>query len=125
MSNFFNGLQHIGIPTENFKFSEDVYSKLGFKLIQTEDNQGSKVGFFELGNLILEVWEAETAPTAGAINHFALDTNDIEAAFSFVKGLNLELIDPEIQQLPFWEHGIRYFNFYGPNHEIIEICQKK
>ncbi|HHA5475028.1 TPA: VOC family protein, partial [Enterococcus faecium] len=25
----------------------------------------------------------------------------------------------------FWENGIRYFNFYGPNHEIIEISQMK
>ncbi|HAP8695826.1 TPA: VOC family protein, partial [Enterococcus faecium] len=24
-----------------------------------------------------------------------------------------------------WENGIRYFNFYGPNHEIIEISQMK
>ena len=23
----------------------------------------------------------------------------------------------------FWEHGIRYFNVYGPNGETIEFCQ--
>ena len=23
----------------------------------------------------------------------------------------------------FWEHGIRFFNVYGPNGETIEFCQ--
>ena len=36
----------------------------------------------------------------------------------------LKIKDNEIQHIDsFWEHGIRYFNVYGPNGETIEFCQ--
>lgn len=118
-----NGLQHIGIPTENFSKTEAFYEALGFDLINTELNQESKVGFFKLQNLILEVWEAKTNPQNGSINHFALDTSDIEKAYAMISKLHVEFVDQKIQHLPFWKNGIAYFNFLGPNHETIEICQ--
>lgn len=119
-----NGLQHIGIPTDRFEESQKFYEKLGFELIRIEKNGDNKVGFYKLGSLVLEIWEAEPKGHPGAIDHFALDTNNIESVFTKVKGLGVEFIDKKIQELPFWENGIRYFNFYGPNKEIIEICQK-
>ena len=62
--------------------------------------------------------------TTGAINHWAFDTPDIEAAFENAKELGLNFKDNEIQHIDsFWEHGIRYFNVYGPNGETIEFCQ--
>ena len=62
--------------------------------------------------------------TTGAINHWALDAPDIEAAFENARALGLRLKDAEIQSIPtFWERGIRYFNVYGPNGETIEFCQ--
>ena len=55
---------------------------------------------------------------------WAFDTPDIEAAFANAKKLGLEFKDTEIQHIDsFWEHGIRYFNVYGPNDETIEFCQ--
>ena len=70
-------------------------------------------------------WEGEPAPmTTGAINHWAFDTPDIEAAFENAKELGLKFKDTEIQHIDsFWEHGIRFFNVYGPNGETIEFCQ--
>ena len=120
---FLNGLQHIGIPTEDFAASQKFYETLGFKLINSEDNQGSKVGFFELNNLVIEIWEAKSAGEVGAIHHIALDTDDIAGAYEWIKTLDFEMIDSSIQNLPFWEKGIQYFNFYGPNREIFEVCQ--
>ena len=56
--------------------------------------------------------------------HWAFDTPDIEAAFDNAKKLGLNFKDNEIQHIDsFWEHGIRYFNVYGPNGETIEFCQ--
>ncbi|WP_353949048.1 hypothetical protein ABNN70_05735 [Sporolactobacillus sp. Y61] len=72
---------------------------------------------------MLESWEEKTAGQPGAINHIALDTNEIEKAFRAVKELNVEFKDEGIQELPYWEHGIKYFNFFGPNREIFEVCQ--
>ncbi|WP_223902060.1 VOC family protein [Lactobacillus laiwuensis] len=122
----FNGLQHVGIPTKKFAESRDFYQSLGFKLVNTEDNQGSRVGFYQLGSLMLESWESpqEAPGKVGAINHIALDTNDINRAFTEVQKLNVQFVENGIQSLPYWENGIKYFNFYGPNKEIFEVCQK-
>ncbi|AXX65079.1 VOC family protein [Bombilactobacillus bombi] len=123
--NKLNGLQHIGIPTNILNETKIFYQTLGFQIIDEEDNNGSCVAFLELNGLILEIWESlETNNHAGAINHIALDTSDIESVFEWIKSLGLQLIDKNIKSLPFWDNGIRYFNFYGPNKEIIEICQK-
>ncbi|MDB7773077.1 VOC family protein [Lactiplantibacillus plantarum] len=121
---FFKGVSHVGIPTQNFDDSIKLYQKLGFELINQEDNEGSRVGFLQINDLMLEVYETETNQEAGAINHLAIDTDNAENAFEEVKNLGFELIDPEVMHLPFWKHGISYFNFYGPNHEVIEVCQK-
>ena len=122
----FNGLQHVGIPTKKFDESGDFYQSLGFKLVNTEDNQGSRVAFYQLGTLMLESWESpqEAPEKVGAINHIALDTNDINRAFAEVQKLNVQFVENGIQSLPYWENGIKYFNFYGPNKEIFEVCQK-
>ena len=122
----FNGLQHVGIPTKKFDESGDFYQSLGFKLVNTEDNQGSRVAFYQLGTLMLESWESpqEAPGKVGAINHIALDTNDINRAFAEVQKLNVQFVENGIQSLPYWENGIKYFNFYGPNKEIFEACQK-
>lgn len=120
----FKGISHVGIPTNDFAKSVTEYEKIGFKLINQEDNNGSATGFFQLGDLMLEVWEAETNPVNGAINHYAIDTDEIDEAFEKIKDAGFKLIDQQVMHLPFWEHGISYFNFYGPNNETIEICQR-
>lgn len=122
----FNGLQHIGVPTKKFEQSKKFYQLLGFKLVNTEDNNGSQVGFYQLGSLMIESWEspAEAPEKVGAINHIALDTDDIAAAFAQVQKLDVEFVENGIQSLPYWENGIKYFNFYGPNKEIFEVCQR-
>lgn len=121
---YFKGISHVGITTQDFVQSVDLYEKLGFQLINQEDNQGSKVGFLQLNDLLIELYEAPINPVNGAINHLALDTDDIQAAYDYVHQLGFEFIDDQVMHLPFWEHGISYFNFYGPNHEIIEVCQR-
>ena len=73
---------------------------------------------------MIEVWEEQSPNKVGAIHHIAFDTSDIEGAFHWIKEMGFEMIDEKIMTLSFWERGIRYFNFYGPNKEIIEICQK-
>lgn len=122
----FKGQQHIGIPTKRFDQSKTFYEELGFKLVNTENNDGSRVGFYQIGSLVLESWESpEEAPEkVGAINHIALDTDNIEIAFKQVQKLNVDYVEDGIQSLPYWENGIKYFNFYGPNKEIFEVCQR-
>ena len=49
---------------------------------------------------------------------------ELAGLFHNAKELGLNFKDTEIQHIDgFWEHGIRYFNVYGPNGETIEFCQ--
>lgn len=121
---FATGLQHIGIPTSNMAATSDFWAKLGFSLKGEFNNDGSLVRFFEFHGLVIETWEsAEVNPHAGTINHISLNATDIENAFKTLKAHGFEIIEDQIQELPFWDNGIRYFNVLGPNGEIVEFCK--
>jgi hypothetical protein len=78
-----------------------------------------------LKNLTVELYEdGKAAMKNGAVDHVALDVTDIEKAFELVKAGGYELLDREIQSLPFWERGVRFFTIVGPNHEKIEFSQR-
>ncbi|MBE6904905.1 MAG: VOC family protein [Ruminococcaceae bacterium] len=126
-SSLLTGLQHIGIPTNNLDRTADFYHALGFESVLEAVNEAAheRVAFLKLGNLMIETYENHCAVgRAGAIDHIALDVNDIESAFSMTKAAGLKLLDTEIQSLPFWERGVRFFTVEGPNMEKVEFCQK-
>lgn len=123
IDNFTTGLQHIGIPTKDMAATTAFWTSLGFTVKGTFDNDGVTVKFFEYKNVVIESWEgAEATGIAGAINHISLDTTDIQKAFNDVKAHGFKMVENEIQHLPFWEHGIQYFNITGPNGEVVEFC---
>lgn len=121
------GLQHIGLPTKDLKKSIAFYESLGFENIyetRIADTPES-VAFMKLKNLVMEVYESkDTAGKDGAIEHIALDVTDIEGVFEEIRAGGFVLLDEEIQFLPFWEHGVKYFRITGPNGEIIEFNQR-
>lgn len=126
LTDYVDGIQHVGIPAVNLDDTMAFYDKLGFDVAGLFDNAGNRCAFLQLGNLIIETWEGDpTAQVDGAINHISLNTTDIESAFKAVKELGATLLDDQIQSIPtFWAHGIRFFNIQGPNHEKIEFCEK-
>ena len=114
------GVAHIGIPTNDLDKTIVFYKKLGFvSALETVNKAaGERVAFLQLGNLMIETYENHrAAEKAGAIDHVALATTDIEAAFAAAK-------EAGIHSLPFWENGVRFFMVEGPNKERIEFCQK-
>lgn len=122
-----SGLQHIGVPTENYTNSIRFYQTLGFELEYATENPAnkSKVGFLRWKNLTIEVWEEPFVPNStGAINHFAVDVADIEATYLRAQQQNITIKEGSIQFLPFWKNGIHYFTIIGPNDELIEFSQK-
>ena len=98
---------------------------LGFECLGIYPNGEDRCTFLRLNNLTLEVWTMDPTPMEnGAINHFALDSTDIEASFAEAQKLGLNFAEGSIQHIDtFWSNGIRYFNVLGPNHEVIEFCQ--
>ncbi|WEV64867.1 VOC family protein [Bifidobacterium sp. ESL0732] len=126
MSDFTTDLQHSGMPAKDLDETIEFYTKkLGFELVGVYPNGENRCAFLRYGHLTIETWEGDpVAMKDGAINHWAFDTPDIEAAFENAKAIGLDLKDKEIQCIPtFWDNGIRYFNVYGPNRETIEFCQ--
>ena len=119
------GVQHVGIPTTDLEGTIAYYERLGFECLGIYPNGEDRCTFLRLNNLTLEVWTMNPTPMEnGAINHFALDSTDIEASFAEAQKLGLNFVEVSIQHIDtLWSNGIRYFNVLGPNHEVIEFCQ--
>ena len=119
------GLEHVGVPTADIEKTIAFYESLGFTVaLRTSIPGGGKVAFLQLGNVMIETYESDdVSGKPGAIDHLALKARDIEAAFKAVKALGYEMVNDEIEFLPFWENGVRFFTFYGPNREKIECSQ--
>lgn len=120
------GVQHIGIPVNDMEETIAFYTKLGFKVVlQTVNEEANeKVAFLQCKNLVIEAYENHKARMeSGAIDHICLDVTDIEKTFELFK-TGYELVNNEIEFLPFWENGVRFFTILGPNQEKIEFCQK-
>lgn len=113
------GVQHVGIPTTDLEGTIAYYERLGFECLGIYPNGEDRCTFLRLNNLTLEVWTMDPTPMEnGAINHFALDSTDIEASFAEAQKLGLNFAEGSIQHIDtFWSNGIRYFNVLGPNHE--------
>lgn len=119
-----NGVQHIGVPTKDMKASAEFYQALGFEEAFGTVNDGSRVKFFRLNNLVMEVYESEDATMRyGAIDHVALDVADIEETYKEVCAMGLNTLNDQIHFLPFWDNGVKFFTIEGPNKERIEFSQ--
>lgn len=123
--NLLTGIQHVGIPTKDIKRTIEFYERLGFNVTLATQNGQQSVAFMQLKNLVMEFYEGDASNIQnGAIDHFAIDVKDIDKVFAFVKTLGVELLNQEVQALPFWEKGVRFFTIVGPNNEKIEFCER-
>lgn len=125
VKDFCTGIQHIGIPTNNIEETIHFYEQLGFNIALLTKNNDETVAFLQMQNLIIETYENKSAVMqAGAIDHIALDVKNIDALFELVKMKHFRLLDEQVNSLPFWEHGVRFFTISGPNREKIEFCER-
>ena len=61
----------------------------------------------------------------GAIDHIAIDVKNIDDLFQVVKEAGtFKMLDQQVNGLPFWEKGVKFFTIEGPNKEKIEFCEK-
>ena len=116
------GLQHIGVPTNDIDETIRFYTALGFEVAHRADNNGEKVAFMKLGDLMIETYQNfKAVGQAGAVDHIAINVIDVDAARRIADEMKLEVI--EEGQLAFWENGVRYFTILGPNREKLEFNQ--
>ena len=121
-----NGIQHVGIPTNDIETTVEFYRRLGFEVaLQTVNEEANeKVAFLKLNNLVIETYENKAAKMeSGAIDHVAIDVKDIEETYKEVCAMDLNTTNDEIHFLPFWDNGVKFFTIKGPNEEKVEFSQ--
>lgn len=121
-----NGLQHIGIPTNDIEATIQFYEKLGFEVALRTVNEeaGEPVAFLKLHSLVIETYENKAAKMeSGAIDHVAIDVKDIEKVYELVNQTGLNTTQDTVHFLPFWDNGVKFFTIEGPNKEKIEFAQ--
>ena len=121
-----NGVQHIGIPTNDIENTIEFYQKLGFEIaFQTVNEEANeKVVFLKLHTLVIEIYENKAAVMqSGAIDHIAIDVKDIEKVYAMINQAGLNSTQDTIHFLPFWENGVKFFTIEGPNKEKVEFSQ--
>lgn len=124
-STIMRGSHHIGIPTNDIKASVDFYKLLGFTVnMETVMPDGTPFVFLQLGNITVETYQNNAAAGRdGAVDHIALETTDIDAAFAEAKAAGFKMLNDEVGTAPLW-NGMRYFFIEGPNKERVEFCQQ-
>lgn len=124
LKNYSTGIQHIGIPTNDIEKTIAFYKELGFETaLQTINKEADeKVAFLKLKTLVIETYENKAAKfESGAIDHVAIDVNDIEEVYQYISEKKLNTTNDTIHFLPFWKNGVRFFTIEGPNMEKIEF----
>ena len=96
-------------------------------MASTCDLPTDKVAFLKLKNICIETYQSKAGDCAkgydGAVDHVSVDVDDIEAALEAVKAAGLKPVNDEIEFLPFWEKGVRFFKVLDPNNAPVEFCQ--
>lgn len=126
MKEYITGIQHVGVPTKDMEATLDFYIRLGFSVAFETVNEanGAKVVFLKQKNLVIEAYEETNVKmVTGAIDHVAIDVTDIEKVYEEICNMGLNTLQDEINFLPFWEKGVRFFSITGPNQERIEFNQ--
>ncbi|MDO5540925.1 MAG: VOC family protein [Eubacteriales bacterium] len=132
-----NGLQgwsHLAIKVLDLQESRRFYEKIGFEVSDTgyvDTPEGRmEILFMVLKGFMLELiqpvgsgMEELRTRGAGHIDHIALDVQDIEDAFAEAERCGFRSLDAAVQELPFFEHGVRFFTICGPGGEKVEFNQ--
>ena len=121
INDFTTGVQHIGIPTDDIEKTIEFYQALGFETALRTINGTEEVAFLQLHNLTIETYQNRQAK----MEYGAIDVKDIENLFNVVKEAGtFKMLDKQVNSLPFWENGVKFFTIEGPNREKIEFCEK-
>ena len=120
----FIGAEHIGIPCRDIEETISFYEKLGFSL-DWRTTSGTNVAFLSLGDMVIETYEAESlSKVNGAVDHIAIRVKDVESLYKEALAEGYEIASDGLECLPFLENGVKFFKFYGPNRELLELLER-
>lgn len=123
LKNIPNGLAHIAIPAGDFKTTVEFYQNLGFTPVVMHEFSC----ILQNGSCCLEIYRRRTEEKpAGAIDHIALVSDDIDAAYDEICALGYTVVTNGVESNQMFEpKSNRFFIFLGPNNERIEFAQTK
>ena len=104
LGDFALGLQHVGLPTNDLKATIAFYESLGFETVYQVRNEaaGEDVAFLRRKILTLEAYEnVQAAMQSGAIDHIAIDVDDVEAAYRLAQEQVFQIVSNVVEVLPF------------------------
>ncbi|MBW7476595.1 VOC family protein [Paenibacillus oenotherae] len=121
-------LEHVGIMVANLEKSISFYTEIiGLIHLNTIVHTNGVIRLAFLAGADARETEVEliegynhSLPAEGKVHHIAFTVDDVEAEFDRIKELGIPLRDTEITTLP---NGSRYFFFYGPDGEFLEMFQ--
>ncbi|XEC93692.1 VOC family protein [Paenibacillus tarimensis] len=121
-------IEHVGVMVKDMEASIDFYTRvLGMEHLRTmlHTNGVIRLGFLAFPGTSesqVELIEGYNSglPAEGKTHHIAFTVDNIDAELQRIKSLNVPLHDTEITTLP---DGSRYFFFYGPDGELLELFQ--
>lgn len=121
LKNIPTGLAHVAIPAGDFKATVEFYTNLGFVPVVMHEFSC----ILQNGSCCIEIYRRRTEEKpAGAIDHIALISEDIDAAFEEIVALGYEIVSNGIESNQmFAPKSNRFFLFLGPNNERIEFAQ--
>ena len=117
---FTTGVQHIGIPTNDIKKTIEFFQLLGFEVAFRTINGPEEVAFLQLHNLVIETYQNRQAKMVKAI----ADKEEEKATSEKQSSPLFRMLDTQVNGLPFWEKGVKFFTIEGPNKEKIEFCER-
>lgn len=123
LKNVPTGLAHVAIPAGDFKTTVDFYQSLGFTPVVMHEFSC----ILENGSCRLEIYRRRVdEKPAGAIDHIALVSEDIDAAYAEIVSLGCTVVTNGVESNQMFEpKSNRFFIFLGPNNERIEFAQVK
>lgn len=66
LTEYVDGYQHFGVPTDDIEATEKFYVSLGFRKKWETLYRGSRVKFFEYGSILVEAYEKEGGGLPGS-----------------------------------------------------------
>jgi len=118
------GYQHLGIPTNDIEKTKEFFISMGFEPVFETVNNGEQVCFLAMGQIVIETYQnGKAAMARGAVDHIALDTDDLPSCVRLVRENGYHVVEGPAY-LPFFEHGVAYISIIGPDMEVVEFNQR-
>ncbi|MBE6831425.1 MAG: VOC family protein [Ruminococcaceae bacterium] len=115
------GLAHVAIPAGDFTTTVEFYKNLGFVPVVMHEFSC----ILGNGSCRLEIYRRRVdEKPAGAIDHIALVSENIDAAYEEIVAMGCKVVSNGIESNEmFAPRSNRFFLFLGPNNERIEFAQ--